>query len=69
MRDEKIIDNELQGKYEIEMQELIDIANNKFGSDFFERLEELSKDYNKEYKPENYKYSLKVSSIGAFHAG
>ena len=68
MRDENINENELQGKYANEMQELINIANNKFGSDYFERLEELSKDYSQETEPENYRYSLKISNIGAFHA-
>lgn len=68
MKDENNHVNELQGKYANEMQELINIANNKFDSDYFEKLEELSKDYSQESEPDNFRYSLKISNIGAFHA-
>jgi hypothetical protein len=68
MKDENNINNEIQGKYANEMQELINIANNKFGSDYFDKLEELTKDYSQESEPDNYRYSLKINNIGAFNA-
>ncbi len=57
-----------EDSYENEKQELINIANDKFGSDFFRKLEELTKDNDQGNGPNYYRYSLKISTTGAFNA-
>lgn len=57
-----------QDNYENEKNELLEFAIEKFGSDFLSKLEELAKYYNPENDPNYYKYTLKISNIGAFNA-
>jgi len=52
--------------YEEQKQELLDIAKDRFGNDYFQQLDLLTKEYDEEEMP---KYSLTVSYKGAFYAG
>jgi hypothetical protein len=56
---------EVTKSYEEQKQELFDIAEEKFGRDYFEQLELLTKEYTEE---EMSKYSLTVNYKGAFYA-
>ncbi len=51
--------------YEEQKQELLDIAEQKFGREYFQRLESFTKEDTEEDKPD---YRLTVSCQGAFYA-
>ena len=54
--------------YEEQKEEILQIALDKFGNDFFLRLDELSQEYlSEEEKPQE--YSLTINHKGAFYAG
>ena len=55
--------------YSNQLLELIKLSNKLFGTEFFDKLEELNKEYFLESNPNNYKYELKINNIGAFYAG
>ena len=53
--------------YEEQKEDILKIAEDYFGNDFFERLDKLSRDYSsEEEKPQE--YSLTLNHKGAFYA-
>jgi len=52
--------------YETEKQDLLKIAEEHFGNEYFEQLEKLSQEIEKEDNEQN--YSLFVNHKGAFYA-
>lgn len=59
---------EVNKSLEAQKEEIMDIANEKFGKAYFEKLEELSKNLMIEEEAEDPEYTISVNYQGAFYA-
>ena len=59
---------EVHKSLEVQKEEILDLANEKFGKDYFDKLEELSKNLLIEEETKEPEYTISVNYQGAFYA-